>query len=421
MHVPPPDPSNLFHLAEAAFLAGDLHEAEALCRKALAESPQAGLPSIRHLLRVILQRLGRFDEAVASLEESLARDPKRIRPYIDLVSVRKTTDAHRPLLERMSSMLQDRTLTNEDRRNIHYALGKAYDDLGEFRKAMQHFDEANGMMLIELSATPFVREKQVAGFDRMINTFSKKYLSDHRDIGTNTERPIFIVGMIRSGTTLVDQILSSHPDIGAAGELTLLLSRYRSVIEPVEGAPHHDEAAKLASDYLHLLESKGGDRPHITDKQPNNFTLLGLIYMIFPNARIIHCRRNPVDTCISIYSTPFPSPIQFAHDPDVMVFFYKEYLRIMDHWRKVIPFDRLLEVNYEDLVNDREKLTREMVDFCGLKWDDACLYHEQNARAIDTPSWWQARQPVYTSSIGRWQNYEPWLGSFRELMPTLPR
>jgi len=214
----------------------------------------------------------------------------------------------------------------------------------------------------------------------------------------------------------VEQIVSSHPDVAAGGEQSFLTQRYHSVMEPRHGSPHRSEAVTLANNYLDLLKSIGGTKAHVTDKMPHNFYLSGLIHAMFPSARIIHCRRNPVDTCISIYTTRFPEPLNFAHNQEEIVFFYKEYLRIMEHWRRVLPADRFLEVDYEELISDREKVTRRMIEFCGLEWNDACLHHERNPGAIRTPSWWQARQPVYTTSMGRWKNYEPWLGAFKELL-----
>jgi len=164
-----------------------------------------------------------------------------------------------------------------------------------------------------------------------------------------------------------------------------------------------------------MLSSVDETAQHVTDKMPHNFVHLGLVHLLFPNVKIIHCRRNPVDTCLSIYTTPFPEPLNFGHDPELIVFFYKEYQRLMEHWRKVLPSDRFMEVDYEDLITDRENTTRKLVQFCGLEWEDSFLHHEKNEGAIRTPSWWQARQPVYSSSMGRWKNYEPWLGEFKKL------
>ncbi len=148
---------------------------------------------------------------------------------------------------------------------------------------------------------------------------------------------------------------------------------------------------------------------------PVNFLVLGLIHLALPRARIIHCRRNPLDTCLSIYSTPMGNPVDFAHERANLVFYYEQYLKLMAHWRQVIPPEGLLEIDYESLVTDPAPVTRALIDFCGVEWDEACLLPERNRHVIVTPSVWQARQPVYRSAVGRWKRYEPWLGVFKKL------
>jgi hypothetical protein len=153
----------------------------------------------------------------------------------------------------------------------------------------------------------------------------------------------------------------------------------------------------------------------VTDKNPFNFLHLGAIRLALPGSRAIHCRRDPIDTCLSIYFTRFATPLAFAYDRSDLVFYYRQYERLMAHWRALIPTDRLLEIDYEALIADREPLTRRMIAFCGLPWDDACLAPEGNSRLVRTASIWQARQPVYRTSVERWRRYEPWLGELRQL------
>jgi hypothetical protein len=153
----------------------------------------------------------------------------------------------------------------------------------------------------------------------------------------------------------------------------------------------------------------------VTDKNPFNFLYLGAIHLALPSSHFIHCRRDPIDTCLSIYFTPFATPQAFAYDRNDLVFYFREYERLMAHWRAALPSDRLLEVEYESLIADRESLTRRMIAFCGLAWDDACLAPESNQRLVRTASVWQARQPVYSTSVERWRRYEPWLGELVQL------
>lgn len=411
--VVPKESNSLLELARSFYEEGVVDEAEHCLRKAVALDPDSA--DALALLGTVLLQLGRFENARTALERTIELRPRAARPYIELVGSRKTLDDHRPLLERMSGMLQDRSLTPEDRRGLHYALGKAYDDLADYRMAIRHYDEANGMMLMQLAGHPFDRERHTSGLNQMIEGFSEKFLSTPRHFGIETEKPILIVGMIRSGTTLVEQIVSSHPDVAAGGEQTYLIQRYQRVMSPPAGTSRMKEATDFANGYVELLGSVGDEKPRVTDKMPNNYFLLGLVHTLFPNVRMIHCRRNPADTCTSIYTTPFPRPLSFAHSPDSIVFYYREYQRIMEHWRKVLPTDRFFEVDYEELIANPEPMIRRIIEFCGLNWDDACLHHYLNGGAIRTPSWWQARQPVYQSSVGRWEHYAKWLGEFREL------
>jgi hypothetical protein len=224
--------------------------------------------------------------------------------------------------------------------------------------------------------------------------------------------------MPRSGTTLVEQILSSHPRIAGAGELPFW--RQQAIaLDEVDHPGTIDEAAsrRIAGEYLAVLRHSSAMAARITDKMPFNFLWIGLIRLVFPHARFIHCRRHPVDTCLSIYCTSLESIRGFAGDRDDLVFFYREYTRLMDHWRAVLPIDRFIEVDYESLTADLENQARRLIAFCGLEWDAACLRPEQNSRTVQTASKWQARQPIYRSSVERWRSYEPWLGSLRDLMP----
>jgi hypothetical protein len=176
----------------------------------------------------------------------------------------------------------------------------------------------------------------------------------------------------------------------------------------------------LGADYLALLRRIGPDAARVTDKNPFNFLHLGAIQLTLPGSRAIHCRRDPIDTCLSVYFTRFATPLAFAYDRGDLVFYYRQYERLMAHWRALTPADRLLEIDYEALVSDREAVTRRMIAFCGLPWDAACLAPEGNSRRVNTASVWQARQPVYGSSVERWRRYEPWLGELGQLRTDNP-
>jgi hypothetical protein len=227
--------------------------------------------------------------------------------------------------------------------------------------------------------------------------------------------------MPRSGTTLVEQILSSHPEIAAGGELAFWGEQASHFGMDARGRINLAWLNAAARDYRALLNGVSPTARRVTDKRPQNFYFIGLIHSAFPRARIIHCRRHPVDTCLSIYFQNFAGKMDFAYDRGDLLSVYRQYLRLMAHWRNVLPINCFLEIQYEELVADREAIGQKMIKFCGLDWNDACLHSEHNRRPVRTASMWQARQPVYRTSVARWRHYEPWLGALRELLPDAER
>ena len=204
--------------------------------------------------------------------------------------------------------------------------------------------------------------------------------------------------------------------VGAAGENRFWPMNWRRALASTPNLIDTPSLRPLAKAYLRRLQQVVPNKPRVTDKMPANYEFLGTIHAALPNVRILHMRRNPVDTCFSIYTTPNRVPVEFAYDRENIVFAYQQYQRLMEHWRSVLPPARFLEVSYEELVLDRETSTRRIVEFCGLEWNEACMSPEHNDRSVVTPSLWQVRQPIYTSSIGRWKKFRPWLGAFEGLV-----
>ena len=299
-------------------------------------------------------------------------------------------------------MLEQPGRTDFDRALLHFALGKMQDDLGEYARAILHYDQGNEL---ERRKLVFDRGAFATEVDRLIESFTPARFDRHAAPGTASEVPVCIIGMPRSGTTLVEQIVSAHPAVAGGGELTFWNDH---TADP-------DATAGLAAGYVALLRRIGPEAARVTDKNPFNFLATGLIHLALPRARFIHCRRNPIDTCLSIFFTRFATPRPFAYDRGDLAFYYRQYQRLMAHRRTVLPPDRLLEVDYEALTADPEPVTRRMIEFCGLDWDDACLAPEGNRRVVRTASVWQARQPIYRSSVERWRNYELWLGELADL------
>jgi tetratricopeptide (TPR) repeat protein len=401
-------------LVRAWLVEGNFREAEADLRQAIALDP--GSDELHKTLAEVLAKEGCFAEAIEASDRALGLNPLQVPAHLTAVRVRKCTEADRPRLMRMLSTLQNPSIRDAHRLFLHFASGKLLDDLGEYREAMRHFDLANG---IRGRTAQFDRAALAEVIDRLIGRFIPGFFAASAAFGLEDETSLLIVGMPRSGTTLVEQILSSHPEITAGEELFFWSNRASSpgIAEATSLAP--EAGRDLAAEYVSLLRRIGLSSARVTDKQPFNFQQLGLIHLLLPKARIIHCRRHPIDTCLSMYFTHFKGRMPFVADKADLAFAYRQYARIMDHWRTVLPSNCFLEVDYERLVADREAVTRRLIAFGGLDWHDACLKPERNARTVNTASVWQARQPVFATSVERWRRYEPWIGELRQLLPAV--
>ena len=400
--------------AEALRIRGRVGEAEKWYRRAIAEDP--GNTYALRALGIFLTNLGRLDEAADFLERALAAEPTDVIAFFNLTNARKFVAADRPLLTRMAELLETGRLADTSKELLHFGLGKALDDLGEREAAMGHFDAANALGAETLR---FDRPAFAARVDRLIARFGTDEEKPAAASWPDGPRPILIVGMPRSGTTLVEQIVSSHPDVAAGGELGFWEQHGRTWESAIEEGAEPPGAEVLASAYRGVLRAISPDAGYLTDKMPTNFLWLGLAHLAFPDAFIIHCRRHPLDTCLSIYTKRFPGSF-YSRDRASLVFYYRQYQRLMAHWRQVLPPERFLEEDYEALVTDHEAETRRLIGFLGLPWDEACLAPERNRRLVNTASVWQVRQPVYLSSVGRWRRYEPWLGELRALLDDAP-
>ena len=401
-------------LAQRAIEQDRLPEAETLLRRAVGLDPTAVEPLNR--LAMLLQTVGRFEEADVYLSQSLALNPCQAQSFYALVQGKRLGEVDRPLIRQMEVALASGALSPAEASQMHFAIGKAHEDLGEFGHAMESFTLANEIAYrARFAGRSFEPERYAAAFDSTMRRFNPAFMDQNRGMGSSSEMPVIVVGMMRSGTTLVEQILSSHPEIGGAGELPFWISHGREALDPASGGISARAASQVANAYLQTLRGVATGKARVIDKMPQNYTLLGLIHLVFPEARIIHVRRNAVDNCLSIYTTYYSKPPDFGLKPENIVFAYRQYERLMAHWRSVLPADRLLELTYESLVEDREDVTRRVVKFCGLPWVASCLRPERNERRVLTPSLWQVRQPVYATSVGRWGKFEPWLGAFREL------
>ena len=370
----------------------------------------------KRTLASILREQGRFDEAIPLLEAVTEGTPAQAAAaYFDMALSKRITAADEPMLEQMQALLDYRPLGDDRRMWVHFALGKAYDDIGDYAAAMRHYETANRMVA---DTRPFDRAHFGAWVHRLITSSGAELFSAHR--GSPSELPVLILGMPRSGTTLVEQIVSSHPDVGAGGELSFWNRAAEMFTGVSQAGGKPEQLTRIAAECESVLTTIAPEARRVTDKRPGNFLWIGLFHLTFPRGRIIHCRRNPLDTCLSNYFTYFMAPNPFAYDKGSLAFYYRTYLRLMAHWREVLPPEVFFEVDYEELVADPEPVTRRMIDFLGLPWDDACLRPQDNRRIVRTASQWQARQPTYRTSVERWRRYEPWLGELRQLLDDPP-
>jgi hypothetical protein len=298
-------------------------------------------------------------------------------------------------------------------------LGKAYGDLNRPEPALRHLLAGNALKRPEVDYDEAVT---LGKLERSKAAFTPERLARLRGLGDPSDRPIFVVGMPRSGTTLIEQILASHPRVFGAGELMHFSHSAGHVCEPPGATvPYPEMMASITGEQLRTLgaryleavaaavpRSRGA--PHFTDKMPANFRLVGLIHLALPNARIIHARRDAVDTCLSCFSKLFAGSQPFSFDLGELGRYYRVYDSLMAHWRAVLPQGAMLEVQYEELIADFEPQARRIIAYCGLEWDDACRAFHRTERPVRTASAVQVRQPLYASAVGRGRPYEPWLG-----------
>jgi tetratricopeptide (TPR) repeat protein len=377
-----------------------------------------------HKLGISFEQLGKFDEANANFLTALRYRPTYYESLAALLnsSAYESSEAQ---AETAQNALDDGGLTDEARVRLEHALGKYFDKAGNYRKAFKHFRNSNEIQ--KTSAKPFDIEFIVNEFDKYIEFYSAENIERLSRFGSKDERPIFVVGMPRTGTSLTEQILSSHSEVHGAGELKLMQQTETRLELPLDQGglgglssqppPLTQESIEyLCRFYLDGLNDKSPDSAvRVVDKFPMNCVHLGLISILFPRARIIHCQRNPLDVALSCYTVLFKMGNDFTNDLLHFGQYYKEYKRLMAHWTAVLTIP-IFDLQYEDLVRESEEMIKKLVVFCDLPWEDECLSFAANERAVRTPSNWQVRQELYDSSINRWANYEEYLLKLKELL-----
>lgn len=364
-----------------------------------------------------LQGIGKFSEAEDEFLRSIELNPRQGVAYYSIVAGRKVKAEDIPLVDAMEDLARDEGLSEDDRAHLEYGLGKAYDNLGDYGRAMSHYDIGNRLMT---QMRPWTRrfdpDAMSRQFEQLMRLFSFEELRRPVAVPDWPVEPLIVSGIMRSGTTLMEQILSKHPDVGAAGEQQLWQAAQPECIDYEGGTYNMNRVLAAAKEYCNLLTGIAPGFPIVTEKNPANRTAYGLIHRAFPKTRIIHMQRNPVDVAISVYTTMMRTGAPFMGNKEAIVFALKMHKQLTEHWLKVLPQDRFRIVSYEKLTSDPESTTRETIEFLKLPWAEECLSPQSNKRTVATPSLWQVRQPVYTSSVERWRRYEPWLGPFAKLL-----
>jgi tetratricopeptide (TPR) repeat protein len=406
------------HLGSALFELGHHDRGLAEIDKALVLDPDS--TGALHQKARFLLILGHVDEARVLLKRIVDLDPQRVDSCLLLADIWRFTPDD-PLLRAMEHLLDGPgPLVREDRIGLQFAVAKAYGDIDKHAMSFEHLLEANALMRQQFDYDePF----WLGQLDHIERIFTAELLHSKSGNGDPSRQPIFIIGMPRSGSTLIEQILASHPRVHGAGERM----DFSKVVFAVTGARPLDypefvptlrpeQLDEIGAAYVASMTKSLPSVDRFTDKLLGNFVFAGLIRLVLPNAHIIHIQRNPIDTCWSCFSVRFSEPFEFAYDLGELGRFYRAYERLMEHWRRVLPEGAMLEVHYEDVVADIEAQARRIIDYCGLEWNDACLAFYKTSRPVRTASVAQVRQPIYKTSVERWRRYERHLGPLLEAL-----
>jgi tetratricopeptide (TPR) repeat protein len=372
----------------------------------------------------VLMAQGKLREAISSYKSALRINASYAEALVNLVNTQRVSNSDTKELLQLAESLIQQELSEDDSIRVYFSLGKLCDVSGMFERGFEYFRLGNAL---KRGKVDFNMDAHKEFISRMVETFSYDFVSERQSWGCDSEAPVFVFGMPRSGTTLVEQIIASHPNAFGAGELQFFVqaeNKLPAMLELGENYPecvnwiHRGIAKDIGELYVKQLKKLSGlsvKHSRITDKNPFNFLHLGLISLLLPKARFIHCKRHPLDTCLSIYFHLFTTYNYFAYDLAELGAYYREYRRLMNHWSNVLP-QKILELEYEELVRSQEMVSRRLIEYCGLEWDPACLRYYDNDRPVLTATNWQVRQPIYNSSCDRWQNYDQFLNALKDLV-----
>ncbi len=412
-----PDMAESYSVSGTIYLAQGLAElAKKSFKKALKIDPE--LASAKQGLGNVYLEEGKFKEAEKLFVSNINGGDDKVGSLFSLAQTKKVKAGDKviALVEKEAEKINE--LPDNKKIYIHFALGKIYDDLGEYDKAFENFIEGCRLKRQKIS---YNAEQSKHNFTRTKEIFTKEFIKKNKGHGFKSDAPVFVLGMPRSGTTLTEQIIASHPAVHGAGEIFDLLDlanwkgKKPGPLFPENMANlTHEQLNAMGRSYAEGVIARDKKALKITDKMPANFFHIGLIHLILPDAKIVHVSRDPLDTCISCFTRLFSHNQNSTYDLNELGLHYNNYNDLMDHWRKVLPKGAFYDIRYEDLVDDTEGQARKLIEYCGLEWDDECLKFHENKRNVKTASLAQVRQPIYKTSLARWKKYEKFLGPLIE-------
>jgi tetratricopeptide (TPR) repeat protein len=396
-----------------------IEAAESAFREAIAINSQHA--EAQNNLGCLLSKRGLIEEARSCLEQAVNADPMSVSAHFNLAPLKHymPNDPHLKALDKLGR--QRKRFEIADQTQLLFTLGKACDDIGDYERAFAAYAQGNQLKRQSLPANRVHNDRLVAS---VLERFTPAFLAEHAGAGIDDPAPVFIVGMPRSGTSLIEQILASHHAAHGAGELKDFHDIAEATLGKSTNTPYPEQlgdfsaevAAELGNRYLEKLHRYAPAAERITDKMPANFHYLGLIYLALPNARIIHSMRDPMGSCLSCYTKLFKDTMEFAYDLGTLGEYYVRYEKLMAHWHNVLPAEFILDVHYEDMVSDMEGETRKILAHIGLPWDANCLDFYKTSRPVKTASLAQVRKPIYNSSIDNWKRFESQLAPLLEIV-----
>ena len=410
----PGDPIVLLNLGVCLSELGRNDEALTHVEKSINIDPTNYLAY--NTIGIVHLEMGKLPEAIKYLEKTIKLNKFFPAGYVNLCKAKKFTLKDKPLISKIEKILEE-SMSANDRSYFCFALAKIYDDCQEWERSFAYTKEANLLAKSRYKTVDLDTRNLFKSFKKI---FKKDLFERIKPLGNQSEIPVFIVGMPRSGTTLVEQIISCHPDAAAAGELDDIFKLADSIGSPDKPKQFQQDwneilnagsISELSEKYINTLRLGREEASRVTDKMPDNYFHLGLITILFPNASIIHVIRDPLDTCFSCYFQSFSrSGVGWSCEPELIAKRYYNYRKIIKYWKSILPTCKILDVQYEQLIDEPEITTRKMLEHCKLDWDPDCLNFHQSDRSVNTSSVWQVRQPIYNTSIKRWRRYGPQIG-----------